>query len=295
MLGVTVFGLFMTPVFYAVVGSLAARCRAGRSRSLAPRRCTRPRRNCDDADAWSLARRVCRRSLAGAACARLIEAPELAPVVVRNADPALFVDAAVRPALVAPVRRPGARTPRRRRAAVQPRRAHGRGARRPGARDLPGRRARSVSDGRRGRQRRSPPAGDSRVSPRSQCARRPTRPGSTRSGRSTSLAACGPRCEAPPPTAEGLEASLEDVRVIVAAEVARNYFELRGLQQQLAVAERSLINQRETLRLTEVRRRRRLSARSRTSPAPPRVSPPSRPACRRSGSRSPSASTRWRC
>ena len=55
-------------------------------------------------------------------------------------------------------------------------------------------------------------------------------------------------------TAEGLEASLEDVRVIVAAEVARNYFELRGLQQQLAVAERSLINQRETLRLTEVRR-----------------------------------------
>jgi len=55
-------------------------------------------------------------------------------------------------------------------------------------------------------------------------------------------------------TAEGLEASLEDVRVIVAAEVARHYFELRGLQQQLAVAERSLANQGETLRLTEVRR-----------------------------------------
>ena len=45
-----------------------------------------------------------------------------------------------------------------------------------------------------------------------------------------------------------------DVRVIVVAEVARNYFELRGLQQQLAVLERSLANQRETLRLTEVRR-----------------------------------------
>ena len=44
------------------------------------------------------------------------------------------------------------------------------------------------------------------------------------------------------------------MRVSVAAEVARNYFELRGLQQQLAVAERSLANQRETLRLTEVRR-----------------------------------------
>lgn len=55
-------------------------------------------------------------------------------------------------------------------------------------------------------------------------------------------------------TAEGLEASLEDVRVIVAAEVARNYFELRGLQQQLSVAERSLVNQRETLRLTQLRR-----------------------------------------
>jgi multidrug efflux system outer membrane protein len=55
-------------------------------------------------------------------------------------------------------------------------------------------------------------------------------------------------------TAEGLEADADDVRVSVAAEVARNYFELRGLQQQLAVADRSLMNQRETLRLTEVRR-----------------------------------------
>ena len=36
--------------------------------------------------------------------------------------------------------------------------------------------------------------------------------------------------------------------------MARNYFELRGLQQQLAVLDRSLANQRETLRLTEVRR-----------------------------------------
>ena len=55
-------------------------------------------------------------------------------------------------------------------------------------------------------------------------------------------------------TAESYDAALDDVRVSVAAEVARNYFELRGLQQQLAVAERSLANQRETLRLTEVRR-----------------------------------------
>ncbi len=55
-------------------------------------------------------------------------------------------------------------------------------------------------------------------------------------------------------TAESLNASLDDVRVSVAAEVARNYFELRGLQQQLEVAERSLTNQRESLRLTRLRR-----------------------------------------
>jgi multidrug efflux system outer membrane protein len=55
-------------------------------------------------------------------------------------------------------------------------------------------------------------------------------------------------------TADSFSASLDDVRVSVAAEVARNYFELRGLQQQIAVAERSLANQQETLRLTQVRR-----------------------------------------
>jgi multidrug efflux system outer membrane protein len=55
-------------------------------------------------------------------------------------------------------------------------------------------------------------------------------------------------------SAESYGAALDDVRVSVAAEVARNYFELRGLQQQLAVLDRSLANQRETLRLTELRR-----------------------------------------
>jgi outer membrane protein, multidrug efflux system len=55
-------------------------------------------------------------------------------------------------------------------------------------------------------------------------------------------------------SAESFDALLDDVRVRVVAEVARNYFELRGLQQQLAVAEQSLGNQRETLRLTTVRR-----------------------------------------
>ena len=55
-------------------------------------------------------------------------------------------------------------------------------------------------------------------------------------------------------TAGAYSASLDDVHVVVAAEVARHYFELRGLQQQLAVAARSLDNQREALRLTRVRR-----------------------------------------
>jgi multidrug efflux system outer membrane protein len=55
-------------------------------------------------------------------------------------------------------------------------------------------------------------------------------------------------------TAQSFEASADDVRVITIAEVARNYFEVRGLQQQFAVAERSLTNQRETLRLAQVRR-----------------------------------------
>ncbi|HEX4912534.1 MAG TPA: efflux transporter outer membrane subunit [Vicinamibacterales bacterium] len=54
--------------------------------------------------------------------------------------------------------------------------------------------------------------------------------------------------------AASFDATLDDVRVTVVAEVARNYFELRGYQQQEAVATRSLANQQETLRLTTVRR-----------------------------------------
>ena len=55
-------------------------------------------------------------------------------------------------------------------------------------------------------------------------------------------------------TAESFDAELADVQVIVAADVARHYFELRGLQHQLRVSEQSLANQRETLRLTRARR-----------------------------------------
>src|SRR5690606_13579950 len=61
----------------------------------------------------------------------------------------------------------------------------------------------------------------------------------------------------------GLEASraseaaiaedLHAARVSVAAEVARNYMELRGAQEQYAVAQRNADNQRETLRIVDAR------------------------------------------
>src|SRR5258706_3967240 len=53
---------------------------------------------------------------------------------------------------------------------------------------------------------------------------------------------------------QAFEADLHDVQVSVVSELARNYFELRGEQWRLAVAQRSLTNHRETLRLTQLRR-----------------------------------------
>ncbi|WP_305906978.1 efflux transporter outer membrane subunit [Methylomarinum sp. Ch1-1] len=52
---------------------------------------------------------------------------------------------------------------------------------------------------------------------------------------------------------EAQEASLRDLGVSLVAEVARNYFELRGLQEQLAVAENNVANQSETLTITRAR------------------------------------------
>ena len=49
------------------------------------------------------------------------------------------------------------------------------------------------------------------------------------------------------------QASLADAQVTVAAEVARNYFELRGTQRQIVVARDNLQNEREALHLTQVR------------------------------------------
>ena len=53
----------------------------------------------------------------------------------------------------------------------------------------------------------------------------------------------------------GMEASRRDVLVSVIAEVARNYFELRGAQNELDVARRNAENQRETLEIAEAKLR----------------------------------------
>ncbi|MEO7051705.1 MAG: TolC family protein [Rhodanobacter sp.] len=49
------------------------------------------------------------------------------------------------------------------------------------------------------------------------------------------------------------EAALRNAQVSLLAEVARNYFELRGNQLRLGIARRDIDNQRQTVHLTEVR------------------------------------------
>jgi NodT family efflux transporter outer membrane factor (OMF) lipoprotein len=53
--------------------------------------------------------------------------------------------------------------------------------------------------------------------------------------------------------AESSQHGLEDVQISVAAEVARTYFELRGAQRRLEVAQRNAANQQKVVRLTEDR------------------------------------------
>jgi multidrug efflux system outer membrane protein len=52
---------------------------------------------------------------------------------------------------------------------------------------------------------------------------------------------------------QGAEASLRDAQISVIAEVARTYFELRGEQNQLAVAQQNVENQQATFNLTDAR------------------------------------------
>ena len=49
------------------------------------------------------------------------------------------------------------------------------------------------------------------------------------------------------------QAGLADTQVTVAAEVARNYFELRGVQKRIEVAQHTLVNLRDTQQLTQTR------------------------------------------
>jgi outer membrane protein, multidrug efflux system len=49
------------------------------------------------------------------------------------------------------------------------------------------------------------------------------------------------------------DADLRDVRVVLTAELARTYFELRGAQERLTVARRNAENQRRTLQVTQQR------------------------------------------
>jgi outer membrane protein, multidrug efflux system len=52
---------------------------------------------------------------------------------------------------------------------------------------------------------------------------------------------------------QAAEASRRDVQVSLISEVARNYFELRGAQNELEVAHRNAENQTETLKITQAR------------------------------------------
>lgn len=52
---------------------------------------------------------------------------------------------------------------------------------------------------------------------------------------------------------QAAEAGVYDTQVSVTAETARSYFELRGAQQRLEVAQRNATNQSESLRITQVR------------------------------------------
>ena len=53
--------------------------------------------------------------------------------------------------------------------------------------------------------------------------------------------------------AQAVEASRRDVQVTLVSETGRNYFELRGLQNELAVARRNAENQQETVKITQAR------------------------------------------
>ena len=88
---------------------------------------------------------------------------------------------------------------------------------------------------------------------RSQRTAASTTPASPPTGSSTSSAATAAPASRRRRRSTRREAGVHAAQTAVAAEVARNYLELRGLQQRLAVARDSIVNQRESLRLTRAR------------------------------------------
>ena len=144
MLGVTLFGLFLTPVFYVVIGSLVERVAQRRAVDRAPLAAVAGGGACDHATFVRPAGvsghgLVCCMALLALGCAT--RPAYAAPVVsAGGADAGVRTGvraAVLRPALVAAVRGSGARATGSRGPGRQPRRPPGGGARRSGARDLP--------------------------------------------------------------------------------------------------------------------------------------------------------------
>ena len=91
------------------------------------------------------------------------------------------------------------------------------------------------------------------AAPGSSATRITTTRASTRSGSSISSVASGAASKPVRRLVQAAEAGVYSTQVSITAEVARNYFELRGSQQRSAVAQRNAENQRETLRITTAR------------------------------------------
>jgi len=64
---------------------------------------------------------------------------------------------------------------------------------------------------------------------------------------------CGARSRRRGPISAAQQENLRDAQVTVAAEVARNYFELRGTQKRLDVARQNLASEDQTQQLTQLR------------------------------------------
>ena len=150
-------------------------------------------------------------------------------------------------AVVAALRRPAARQPRRPGPAGQHQRAERAGRAAAGARAARCGGGRAVADGRQfglgaaqhvGRQRAPATASG---------------PASTRAGSSTSSAPTAARWTRARPRPRASAASLGDVQVSIAAEVALGYITLRGAQARLAIASDNLASQLETLQITQWR------------------------------------------